>query len=446
MSTTNAKLARTTFETSRLLDFCSKKELTAQTGHDPTEWPLVALKELFDNALDAGEEAGVQPEIAVTVDNDGISIADNGPGIPAETVEGVLDFAIRTSSREAYVSPTRGAQGNALKTILAMPHALDGSHGRVDVSAHGKRHEIIFGVDQIRQQPALTHTIHEADNVRTGSTIKVWWPVSACSILADAKARFLQLASDYTFLNPHMGLTMDWYGERTAIPATTSDWAKWLPSEPTSPHWYGPEEFGRLVSAYIAHDQDHGADRSVRELVKEFRGLTGTAKQKAVLKETNLARKNLSELVNGHGLQHDVLAKLLTSLKKHGKPVKPAALGIIGRAHIQTRLEHLGCEMETFQYKKTAEMDDDGLPAVIETAFAWRGDKCTEPRRFITGVNFSPGIGNPFRTLGSAYSDGLSAMLEKRHAGRDEPIIFLLHLAHPRIRYTDRGKSALALK
>ncbi len=54
-------LNRTTFETSRLLDFCSEKELTAQTGHDPEEWPLVILKELLDNALDACEEAGVPP-------------------------------------------------------------------------------------------------------------------------------------------------------------------------------------------------------------------------------------------------------------------------------------------------------------------------------------------------------------------------------------------------
>jgi DNA topoisomerase VI subunit B len=446
MSTPNAKLDRIAFETSRLLEFCSLKELTAQIGHDPDEWPLVALKELFDNALDACEEADVQPEIAVTVDDEGITVTDNGPGIPADTVEGVLDYSVRTSSREAYVSPTRGAQGNALKTILAMPHALDGSHGQVDVYAHGQRHEIVFGVDHLRQEPVLTRTIHEAENVKNGTSIKVWWPVSACSILTEAKARFLQLADDYTFLNPHMSLSVDWFGEQTTTPATTSTWAKWSPSAPTSPHWYGPEEFGRLVSAKIAHGQDHGTDQSVREFIKEFRGLTGTAKQKQVLEDTGLTRTNLSELANGHGLEHDVLAKLLASLKTHSKPVKPAALGIIGKAHIQTRFEQLGCEMDSFQYRKVAEVDEDGLPAVIETAFAWRGDKCTEPRRLITGVNFSPGIGNPFRTLGKDYGDGLSAMLADRYASSDEPIIFLLHLAHPRVRYTDRGKSALVIK
>src|SRR5437868_10760346 len=32
---------------------------------------------------------------------------------------------VRVSSREAYVSPTRGAQGNALQTLLVMGFALD---------------------------------------------------------------------------------------------------------------------------------------------------------------------------------------------------------------------------------------------------------------------------------------------------------------------------------
>ena len=36
-----APALRTTFSTSRLLEFCSQKELTAQTGHEPDDWPLV---------------------------------------------------------------------------------------------------------------------------------------------------------------------------------------------------------------------------------------------------------------------------------------------------------------------------------------------------------------------------------------------------------------------
>ena len=442
-----AKLQRTTFSTSRLAEFCGKKELTNQTGHDSDEWPLVILKEAIDNALDACEEAaGTAPAIHVKVDTAGITIADNGPGIPAATVEGILDFAVRVSNKEAYVSPTRGAQGNALQTILAMPFVLDGTQGQVDVGARGQRHEITFGVDPIRRQPTIRRTAHADRLVKNGTHITVHWPNSACSILTDAESRFLQLANDYTWLNPHLTLTLDWFGRRTATEATDPNWRKWLPSEPTSPHWYGADEFERLVSAYIADDRDRGADRSVRELVREFRGLTGTAKQRTVLEETGLSRTNLSALANGDGLEHKTLAKLLAAMQRQCKPVKPAALGIIGGPHIRRRMEKAGCQMETFTYKKVLEVDSDGLPMVIETGFGWRGDDCEESRRLITGINWSPAIGNPFRTLGNEYGDGLAALLEKQKAGAYEPIIVLLHVAHPRVRYTDRGKSAVVMK
>jgi DNA topoisomerase VI subunit B len=134
---TTAVLRRETFKTSRLLEFCSKKELIAQTGHDAEDWPLCILKELGDNALDNAEEAGLAPtiEIAVSTERGEITVADNGTGIPPETVADILDYTVRVSSREAYVSPTRGAQGNALKTILAMPFALDGKLGEVVIEA-----------------------------------------------------------------------------------------------------------------------------------------------------------------------------------------------------------------------------------------------------------------------------------------------------------------------
>ena len=167
-----ARLPRTAFRTSRLLDFASQKELTAQIGHPPGDWPLVIVKELIDNALDACEEAGIAPEIVVCVNENGITVGDNGPGLPPEVVEGVLDFSVRVSSREAYVAPDRGAQGNALKTLLAMPFALDGNAGRVEVEARGVRHVITFAVHAIRPVPDIRHERQEG-LVKTGTRVTV---------------------------------------------------------------------------------------------------------------------------------------------------------------------------------------------------------------------------------------------------------------------------------
>ncbi len=102
---------------------------------------------------------------------------DNGPGIPAETIAGVLDFSMRVSSREAYVAPDRGAQGNALKTLVAMPFVLDGHQGVLEVDAAGARHRIEFTVDPIRQEPVIKHDVGPADR-KNGTEICMKWPDS----------------------------------------------------------------------------------------------------------------------------------------------------------------------------------------------------------------------------------------------------------------------------
>ena len=379
--------------------------------------------------------------ITVTVDRGGITVEDNGPGIPADVVEDILDFSVRVSSREAYVSPTRGAQGNALKTIVAMPFVLDGHRGLIEIEAHHARHVIDFGVDRIRQRPTVEHRV-EPGNVATGTRIKVHWPDSACSILEDAGPQFLQIARQYAWLNPHLSITVDWFGERSTETASDPAWSKWKPSDPTSPHWYTAAHFERLVAGYIAHDTDRGRMRTVRELVAEFRGLHGTAKQKAILGSTGLARAPLTALANGKDLDHAALASLLRLMKVNSRPVKPRLLGSIGRAHFAARFAAAGCEMESFDYRRAMDTTD-GVPWIVETAFGWCPSADT--RRLVCGVNWSPGIINPFRELGR-FGQSLDTILSQQRADRDEPVILVLHMACPRVEYTDRGKSAVVVR
>jgi DNA topoisomerase VI subunit B len=433
-------LERTTFTTSRLLEFCTRKELTIQTGKPIETWPIVVLKELIDNALDAAEEAGTPPRINVSVGDGTITVADNGPGIPSKTVNALLDFSVRVSSREAYVSPTRGAQGNALKTILAMPFVLDGTVGRVEIAARGTSHAITFKVDTIRQMPVIGHD-RSASPVKNGTRVTVHWPKLACSILAKAERRFLQIADDYTWLNPHLDLTVDWNGkQRQHAPASVTAWPKWLPSDPTSPHWYDQQRLERLIAAYVSHDK--GRARTVREFVSEFRGLSATAKQAAVLDKIGLARAPLESLCADGAFDKPKIARLLAAMQAHSKPVKAKQLGLIGKDHLAQRMAATGVEMKTFNYSRTFDVTDDGVPCVVEFAFGWVPK--AEERRLIPGVNWSPGITNPFRQLGS-YGRSLDTILSQQRADRDEPVIMVLHVACPRIEYTDRGKSAIAI-
>jgi hypothetical protein len=229
--------------------------------------------------------------------------------------------------------------------------------------------------------------------------------------------------------------------------ASNPKWKKWLPSCPTSAHWYTSERFERLVAGYIGDNETKDSDRTVREFIAEFDGLAGSAKQKVVLEATGLARMNLSSLRNGDGLDGAKLAALLNTMKTNTRPIKPAALGVIGRDHLAECFRELGCEMETFRYRKVND-EKDGVPCLIETAFAATKaafDMALDAgeRRIISGVNWSPAIAaNPFRQLGH---ESLDSILEGQRAGCSEPVVFLLHLVSPRVNYTDRGKSAVVI-
>ena len=239
---------------------------------------------------------------------------------------------------------------------------------------------------------------------------------------------------------------VEWNGvEQVNRAPSDPAWEKWRACEPTSPHWYDLARFERYIAAHVSRDQDQGRERIVRKFITEFRGFCGTAKQKLVLDETGLARASLSSFFGSGGEPKTVeMEHLLRALKTHSTPVKPKDLGLIGKDHLLACFKEAGVEAETFRYQK-AFGKTDGLPWVVETAFGWRPNLNLDSRRIIVGVNWSVGLGNPFRSFSRCGGEGLEALLADRRAGRNGPIIFVLHYACPRAAYTDRGKPAIIL-
>jgi DNA topoisomerase VI subunit B len=452
---TRHKLTRVAFRVSRLMEFCTLKELQNQTGHSYSDWPLVVLKELMDNALDACEEAEVAPVISITVAPGSITIQDNAGGIEAETIESILDYTIRVSSREAYVSPTRGAQGNALKTILAMGYVLDRELAHSDADAvgvttietMGVEHRIEFGVDHVNNQPKITHTT-TTSTINVGTRITVKWPTTR-PYLEWREQSFKELAESYVWFNPHLSLRGVWHGERfVEVAATDPTWKKWRPCNPTSAHWYNAARLQRYLAAHVARDRDLGRHRTVREFIAEFRGLSGTAVRRRVLDETGCSHQSLAEFFGVEKVNRDGIAKLLAAMRRYSKPVKPKYLGIIGADHLKQRFLAAGGNAETFKYQRRQGTTDDGIPYVIEVAFGLHQSALTDgaasaPRRLITGANWSVGIGNPFRRFGKT-GEGLETTLSKVRAD-SRAVICAVHLASAHIQYADRGKSSIIL-
>jgi DNA topoisomerase VI subunit B len=467
------KLVRTPFQTSRAMDFFSEKELVTQTGHGIGEWPLVIVKELLDNAHDGCEDANIAPVINVAADACGITVSDNGPGLPEPTLKGALDFNVRVSDKEAYVSPCRGAQGNALKTLIPMPVVIDPNAGKFIVCAHGKRHVIRCVADAISQR-AVIHDDFTAQKTR-GTTVRLEWSertddgevIWPFKDLAPCRSQswreppfadqFRRLIEGFALFNPHSTITLDWFGRKTSWKATNPEWEKWKPHRPTSAHWYELKHLERLIGAYVTHDREANENRLVSDFVAEFDGLTGSQKRSKVLAETGLKRIQLAALVQGDRFDSERIANLLTAMQKHTRPIKSPALGVIGEEHLRQRLLAMGVQPESFRYSRklakpeNVKIDDSGkdekpwfIPWVLESAFGWLGEDAKDERLIYTGANWSAAIKNPFRSFGNT-GEGLETALSAMRATSTEPVVFVLHLAHPRVEYVDRGKSALVI-
>jgi hypothetical protein len=453
------KLTRVAFRVSRLMEFCTRRELQNQTGHGVAQWPLVVLKELVDNALDACEEAEVPPVISIAVEPGSIVVEDNAGGIKTSTIKSILDYTIRVSSREAYVSPTRGAQGNALKTILAMGYVLDRERqgGNVEavgvtiIETRGIEHRIEFRVDHVNNEPRIAHTTSPSP-VKIGSRITINWPViyyGGATLLDYAQGEFTRLAEGYVWFNPHLTLRGSWYGEEFInVAATNPDWKKWGPRNPTTPHWYDETRLQRYLAAHVARDRDLRRNRTVREFIAEFRGLSGTAVQRKVLEEMGCSHQSLAAFFGAEQVNRAGIAKLLASMRKHTKPVAAKHLGIIGEHHLKHRFHAAGGNADTFKYQQRKGATSEGIPYIVEFAFGLHQSGLTQggsiSRKFITGANWSVGISNPFRAFGST-GEGLESTLAKVRANATTPVICALHLASAYIQYADRGKSSIIL-
>jgi DNA topoisomerase VI subunit B len=200
----NGKIQKIAFDTPLSVDYFYPNKLQTHTGRPVHDFPAVILKELCDNAIDACEAAGVAPEIGIRVGYSGdklhVSVNDNGAGIPSDLVARVIDYNTHTSDKALYRTPSRGQQGNALKTIVAMPFALGDPDPLVTIRGQSVEHRIRAALDA-SDYPEIARESVPCEN-GTGTRVSVGVPVKRSHT-----HRLLKLARGYHLFNPHAKVT-----------------------------------------------------------------------------------------------------------------------------------------------------------------------------------------------------------------------------------------------
>ena len=439
-----AVLDRTTFETSRELEYFSEKELRVQIGHGRGAWPIAILKELIDNSLDACETKGVAPKIKVVVEKNWFSVQDNGPGLGEEVINKSLDYTKRVSDKVNYISPTRGQLGNALKTVWAVPFVMDGQQGKVEVISKGKHHTTSVSVDRISQKPKIKCRTEKTSLVKNGSLVKIHvsdsaslldWPEDddfyndiSHDILVDLPSG-RELVESYAAFNPHASFTLN----DKIYKATNPTWPKWKPSNPTSPHWYTDEELRNLAGAYIHSEQNGGKSKTVREFVSEFRGISSTAKQKVVTQE--FEGLYLHDLVKGDDIDMKKLTKLHNAMMAISNQPKPSALGTIGKEHLINWMANYANVVKS-SIKYTKRLGVGSVPHILEIGFGIRKGK-NKLRKIVAGLNWTPTLIIPFKDL--------DELLREMRLDLFDPVVLVVHIARPTFNFIDRGKTRIEI-
>jgi hypothetical protein len=224
---------------------------------------------------------------------------------------------------------------------------------------------------------------------------------------------------------------------------------KYVPSEPTSAHWYSPESLRKLVFSHIAHARNGGRDLPLGEFVRQFQGLTSTVKAKAVTK----ALPNFKHLSDFEGNENAV-GELLSAMQAASKPPKPKALGWVGKEHFRAFFESI-YEVKEYRYVRESSTLPSGLPYTFEFAVAI----LDHPGHLYCGINYSPTFGDPLAgtTLvrKEFKADGIRGFLSQGHAlpksdyswyYSPASVAVAAHIITPAPIYPDRGKTRLNME
>jgi DNA topoisomerase VI subunit B len=229
---------RTTFKRPRTEQYVEASTLTSMTGQGKDKFADVIVKELMDNALDASESSGVAPEVTLEVvsrvvgDGVTITVGDNAGGIPYETVHDALNFDVLVSDKAAYRSPTRGMQGNALKTVFGIPFAL-GSTEPIVIEAKKNRHEVSVWKDET--DSLLTHCVDtDLDELRAGTVVTAHVPRAGTGDGYINRRDFDPgfWAQAFALFNPHASVRIQHFEEGIYLESKGARFRRFLPSDP----------------------------------------------------------------------------------------------------------------------------------------------------------------------------------------------------------------------
>lgn len=225
----------TEFKEHSVADFFKKnKQMLGLSGKQRTMTTII--HELVTNSLDACEEAGILPEIEVSISELGseyyeISVVDNGPGIPEDKLASAMGKLLAGTKFHRLVQ-TRGQQGIGVSGIILLSQMTTGKPTKIISGTNkGKTVSIEISIDSKTNTPKVSDK-HYLENKFKGLAIKCKFKDIVYKKGQSSVDEYLRRTA---IANPHLTLKFqDPNGEATKYTRTVNK----LPNIPTAvkPH------------------------------------------------------------------------------------------------------------------------------------------------------------------------------------------------------------------
>lgn len=210
---------------------------------------MYVVKELLDNAVAALEEHGKKtPMIKVSIQDDYIEVVDNGPGISDSVLDKILDFDQFGGSNRHHKLPTRGAQGNAIMTLVGIASVW--TDDPIVISRPcGPTIELIVELDPVRQEVSIDRN---PVSVPSPSGIRVPVPELPWKRGGADMDDVESVVKEFAWMNPHVMFMIKRGDSGYAVPMSSGA-APAMVDNPKcgAASWFTDEEFIERFNADV---------------------------------------------------------------------------------------------------------------------------------------------------------------------------------------------------
>jgi DNA topoisomerase-6 subunit B len=343
-----------------------------------TKAVLTTLKEAVDNSLDACEEAGILPEIWVTIEKKGqgslknsdqilIRVSDNGPGISEEDVTKVFGEYL-SSSKFGRGRCSRGQQGIGISAATTWAQLTTASGARVITKTPKMRKALKCVVEvDIKKNRGVMKDRQTIDWNRLSGT-EVEFLIDG-RLQMNGEAGLLNYLNGTALVNPHLRLHYTLPDQEQVTIDRVSTVVPEIPSA-TEPHPHTMK-----LGEFIAHSHLFGRS-SVKKWLKE--GFSRV--HEGVLKELIHAGIPASMLESSLDQLSETQFKELYSALQKMQLMAPSTKSVlsIGEESLAKSIKRLG-DIDFFAVVTRKPTVCDFKPVQVEVAIARLLDKSIEP-------------------------------------------------------------------